>query len=285
MILIMKAIKAPRQLLERSKIKIVINLMKKIFFLISLAVLFLVKVDKVVYANPFYTPSFRFLPADKLQLSLKEIYARENNFGLGDVTWRSDIAADMYYGINKDTELDLSFPYTSGGTNKQSGSGDSQLFLKYRIFSNQGDLLADRNLDIALQLGGKVKTGESKKGLGGKETDLLCSLLGKYEIGQLKGDYFFYFHLGEWFPVAGDYKYKNIFQYDFAFEYQSGKKISFFMETNGEKTPDYNLVYMGPGIEFRPGTDWKISLSVVGSVSDTGGFVNSKSAISVAHVF
>ena len=100
--------------------------MKKIFFLISL-----LSIGNITYASPFYTPSFRFIPAGKLQLGLKEIYIRENNFGLEDVGWRSNIKTDFYYGINKNIELDLSFPYTSGGTNKQSGLGDSLFFLKY----------------------------------------------------------------------------------------------------------------------------------------------------------
>lgn len=259
-------------------------MMKKIFFLTSLLV-FLAAAENIVHAGPFYTSSFHFLPANKLQLNIKGIYARENNFGLENVQWRSDVEADLYYGVGKDIELDLSFPYASGATNKQSGLRDSLFYLKYRIFSSQGELYADRDLDIALQLGGKVKTGEIKKGLGGKENDILCSLLGRYEIGNWGKDYYFYFHLGEWFPVQGDYKYKNIFQYDFAVECRYSGEISFFLESNGERNTDYNLIYIGPGIQFRPGEDWEINFSVEGSISDSGGFVNSKSGIGISKRF
>ncbi|MEW6088776.1 MAG: transporter [bacterium] len=259
-------------------------MIKKVFFLTGLIILFL-PAKNIIYASPFYTPSFRFIPAGKGQLNIKEIYTRENNFGLDNVVWRSDIEANLYYGINKNTELDLSLPYTSGGTNKQSGLRDSLVFFKYRIFSSQGYLLADKDLDIALQLGGRIRTGEIKKGLGGRETDVLCSLLGRYEIGKWKNGYFFYFHLGGWFPAEGDYKYKNVFQYDFAVECQQSEKVSFFLEGSGERTTDYNLVYIGPGIQFRPVKNWEMNFSFSGSVSDTGGFFNSKSGIGVTCIF
>jgi len=182
--------------------------------------------------------------------------------------------------------LNLSFPYASGGTNKQSGLKDSLVYLKYRIFSNQDFLLSDRDLDIALQLGCKTKTGEEKKGLGSRDTENLYSFLGRYEVGTLSGkDYFFYFHLGLWVPVEGYYTYKNIFQYDFALEYEGSKKFSLFLEGNGNRTKDYNIVYFGPGIQFRPGADWEINFSVEGSISDKGGFVNSRSLVGTAYVF
>lgn len=257
------------------------TMMKKIFFLICLLTL-----SNVTYASPFYTPSFRFLPAKKLQVGLKEVYTRENDFGLENVSWRSDVTADLYYGISKNFELDLSLPYASGGTNKQSGLRDSLVYLKYRIYSSRNYLLADRDLDIELQLGYKTETGKEEKGLGSRDTEILYSFLGRYEIGTLKGkDYFFYFHLGLWAPLEGYYTYKNIFQYDFAVEYPANKKISLFLEGNGNRTSDYDIVYIGPGIQFHPKEDWEINFSVEGSISDKGGFLNSRSGIGVIHVF
>ncbi|MBI5207926.1 MAG: hypothetical protein HY934_09060 [Candidatus Firestonebacteria bacterium] len=257
---------------------------------ILILILFLTIINSLTYANPIVTPYYHFSPAGQLQTGLKEIYTHEKDSETEDIMWSSDTKLELNSSIFKDFELEISFPYTSKNStrvlDKQQGLNDSKIYFRYHIYSNQNYILSDRDLDVALQFGGKIYTGEKKKGLIDRENEILTSLLGTYELGKyLDGECFLYFHMGLWLPLLEDYTYDNVFQYDFALEYKANDKMSFLLEGNGFKNPDNNRGYIAPGFQFHPDKNLELNLSIGGNLPILGESINTRTIVGVNYIF
>ncbi len=246
-----------------------------------------------IYSSPIFTPAYNFISPGELKFNLKEIYSDEKDTKNKKVIKNSNTNFELNFGLLKNLELDFSIPYTVlkkafllNYSEERRGWNDSRIYLKYHIFSNQNYILSDRDLDVALQLGGKLKTGEKVKGLIDRENELLISLLGQYEAGIWNGhDYYIYFNFGTWLPVIEDYTYENIFQYDCAFEYVATQKIILLLETNGNKIKNNDIVYVAPGLRFKPNSSLEFIFSIAGNTNKIDGYLNTKTIAGITYTF
>ena len=124
----------------------------------------------------FFVNTAYVAPPGGGQLLLRSAFARNGKADAGVLTLQ-----DGQIGLFKNTAIEVSLPYNDidDGTSTQSGVGD--LFVAARA-SHLFSFAEPRGL-VAASLGVTIPTGDSDKGLGSGELDVLPGLATSIELG------------------------------------------------------------------------------------------------------